>query len=290
MKLKGNVKFKRVAVSSALLLNGVLAGAVLATASNGVQKIQAMLNTSITFKVDGAAWTPKDGNGNRQYALIYNGSTYLPLRSTAEALGSSVALNATTKVIDITSGSGGSSTSDTTGIPYNDINTSVNTQPSTSTATASSGILKLSGTESEMAAKLKPEAMTVLDAYVTALKTGSTAKFEAYLDAHVSGVIEDSPIRYDHNYLLKQFKESVASSLSSGTADSRAKHIAALANAKASDVRLAYTGGKDEYGDSYTFFVEPEGYSGFLSNSITFTFKVDKYGGSNYILAEVAVF
>ncbi|MGF7047568.1 hypothetical protein J2T13_002073 [Paenibacillus sp. DS2015] len=51
------------------------------------------LNHNITFKVDGIKWTPKDSNGDKLSALVYDGSTYVPLRVVSEALGAEVSWN-----------------------------------------------------------------------------------------------------------------------------------------------------------------------------------------------------
>lgn len=292
-----NTKVKKVVVASSLVMSGVLAGAVLATASNGIQKIQAALNTNIKFKVDGGNWTPKDNNGNRQYALVYNGTTYLPLRSTAEALGASVALNPSTQVIDINSGSGSNNTSnDTSGIPYNDVNTS---SPSTnnsntgssanSSSSSSTGILKLTGTDSQMAEALRPEALELTKAYIETLKNGSTAKFEAYVKAHVSGTIDNSPINRDHAYWVKQYKEDVASAVSYSNAAKISKYVEALSSVTLSNISYAYAGDRDEYGQYIALFVKPDGYGSFSYTTITFKFSVDKYGSSNYILSGITI-
>jgi len=71
-------------IISAVVLVSATAGAF---AASNLQAIKANLNLGIKFKVDGKDWTPKDQKGNTQYAITYNGSTYVPLRAAGSALG-----------------------------------------------------------------------------------------------------------------------------------------------------------------------------------------------------------
>lgn len=61
-----------------------------AGAAPALQSITAHLNWSIKFNIEGASWSPKDENGNKLAPIIYNNSTYLPVRAVSEALGTSV--------------------------------------------------------------------------------------------------------------------------------------------------------------------------------------------------------
>ena len=77
---------------TALTLAGLM---VVTTASVGAasvyKNITARQNTAMTVKVDGAALTMKDDDGDSLYPLTYDGNTYLP----AEQLASAVGYNAT---------------------------------------------------------------------------------------------------------------------------------------------------------------------------------------------------
>jgi hypothetical protein len=55
-------------------------------AGTNMQKISAYLNHSIGFTVNGAAYTPVDGNGNKLAPITYKDTTYLPVRALADAL------------------------------------------------------------------------------------------------------------------------------------------------------------------------------------------------------------
>ncbi|MNN39733.1 hypothetical protein D3C81_1537810 [compost metagenome] len=75
-------------------------------AGTNLQKISAYLNHSIGFKVNGAAYTPVDGNGKTLSPITYNNTTYLPVRALADALDVPVTFNASTNQVILGSGSG----------------------------------------------------------------------------------------------------------------------------------------------------------------------------------------
>lgn len=73
---------------TALTLAGLM---VVTTASVGAasvyKNITARQNTAMTVKVDGAALTMKDDDGDSLYPLTYDGNTYLPAKQLASAVG-----------------------------------------------------------------------------------------------------------------------------------------------------------------------------------------------------------
>jgi uncharacterized membrane protein YkoI len=73
---------------TALTLAGLM---VVTTASVGAasvyKNITARQNTAMTVKVDGAALTMKDDDGDSLYPLTYDGNTYLPAQQLASAVG-----------------------------------------------------------------------------------------------------------------------------------------------------------------------------------------------------------
>jgi len=72
-------------------------------AASGLQKIQANLNHDIKFVVDGEQWTPRDQKGAKLTPISYEGSTYVPLRAVAEAVGAVVDWDDKTKTITVNS-------------------------------------------------------------------------------------------------------------------------------------------------------------------------------------------
>jgi hypothetical protein len=107
---KSKVIFLSTLVGLLLMSTGVYAGA-------NIEKITANINHDIIFKVNNEKWIPKDADGNELAPIIYNGSTYVPLRAIGIAVGSKVDWNANTKTITIDSVN-----ASTYGEPYKDSN------------------------------------------------------------------------------------------------------------------------------------------------------------------------
>ncbi len=66
--------------------------------------IQAQIRSDFTVIVDGVVQRFQDVNGNRVYPLLYNGSTYLPVRSIGNLLGCSVDWVSDTQTVILTAG------------------------------------------------------------------------------------------------------------------------------------------------------------------------------------------
>lgn len=67
-------------------------------AATGSQNISASFN-NIKLYVDQKLVTPKDASGSTVEPFIYNGTTYLPVRAVADALGKEVSWDAVTKSV-----------------------------------------------------------------------------------------------------------------------------------------------------------------------------------------------
>ncbi len=76
-----------------VLIAGIAIGAVLtgsaALAANTTTWYDVLSN-GIKIVIDGVTIKPKDANGNTVEPIIYNGTTYLPVRAVADALGMEV--------------------------------------------------------------------------------------------------------------------------------------------------------------------------------------------------------
>ena len=74
-------------------ITGVLIGATLTSgmvvAKSGTEMIEALYN-NIKIYVDGVKIEPKDATGKMVEPFIYNGTTYIPVRAVAEAIGKEV--------------------------------------------------------------------------------------------------------------------------------------------------------------------------------------------------------
>lgn len=88
-KMKTKKQVRRIVILTALA--ALLVGAGLgAASSSGIQNVQAQLNANIAIKYDGETQTLLDAGGNRIYPLVYNGSTYLPVRAISGLVGLAV--------------------------------------------------------------------------------------------------------------------------------------------------------------------------------------------------------
>lgn len=97
---------KKISVKSLLILVAVVAIATVALASMPTQ-IQARLSPDITIKYNDVIQTQRDVNGNVVYPIIYNGTTYLPVRAVGNMLDIEVGWDQETKTVSLNDGNGG---------------------------------------------------------------------------------------------------------------------------------------------------------------------------------------
>lgn len=71
-----------------VLIGAFLSGGVSMAVSSGT--LYNVITQGIKIVVDGQKINPKDANGNKVEPFIYNGTTYLPVRAIADALGKEV--------------------------------------------------------------------------------------------------------------------------------------------------------------------------------------------------------
>lgn len=90
-----NGKVKIAVISSAVMLCTSIAvfGASLNT------EIKAILSQEVKVRYGGAVQVMKDGSGNVVYPIMYNGTTYLPIRSVSNMLDIPVNWEASTKTV-----------------------------------------------------------------------------------------------------------------------------------------------------------------------------------------------
>lgn len=96
MKLSRNLRRALLAAAAALLLVGTAAAASAAT-----KKTIEASYMDIKLVIDGVEVTPKDANGNVVEPFMSGGTTYLPVRAVAEALGKEVGWDGDTKTVYI---------------------------------------------------------------------------------------------------------------------------------------------------------------------------------------------
>ncbi len=85
----------------AMILVICLAAGVGALAADSYTKNLVANNVGVKLVVDGVNITPKDAKGNVVDPFIVDGTTYLPVRAVAEALGKEVDWDGTTKTVYI---------------------------------------------------------------------------------------------------------------------------------------------------------------------------------------------
>lgn len=179
------MKIKKSTFIGSLVACSLAFGALGVAASNGIQDIEAALDSNISFKVNGLSWTPKNEAGDKLNALVYDGDVYLPVSTTAEALGANVSLNVSNKVVSITNSGNSKSSSSSNNSSTGTKGSEDSSKPSSSSNSSASGSIKMTGTDAQMIVKLQKESLTLIKMYGKALKTGSTSEFDKYIDAKV---------------------------------------------------------------------------------------------------------
>jgi hypothetical protein len=101
-----NKNIKRT-VATMMIAGMTVSGAAGVYAGTNLQKINAFLNYSIGFKIDGSTYVPKDENGNKLAPITYHDTTYLPVRALSNALNTPIQYDSKTDTIYI-----GTSTTD----------------------------------------------------------------------------------------------------------------------------------------------------------------------------------
>lgn len=70
-----------------------------ATAETNLKEITAFINQSMNIKLNGKPFVPLDNEGNKLSPIIYNGDSYLPVRSLSQAFGIAVKYDDPTSTI-----------------------------------------------------------------------------------------------------------------------------------------------------------------------------------------------
>lgn len=85
-----------------LLVSAFVFGSISTTAAGAITKITAEKREDYTIKLDGVTQTFKDANGKVVYPIVYQGTTYLPVRALSEALDLTVGWNGNTQTVTLT--------------------------------------------------------------------------------------------------------------------------------------------------------------------------------------------
>jgi hypothetical protein len=71
------------------------------SAASNLIEITAYLNSGIKMVLHGKSFEPKDATGSKTLPITYKGTTYLPLRAVAEAVGLKVGWNGNTQTVTL---------------------------------------------------------------------------------------------------------------------------------------------------------------------------------------------
>jgi len=95
----------------------VLTGSAGVYAGTQLETIKAYLNHGLGIEVNGQKFTPTGDQGKKLASITYQGSTYLPVRSIADALNTEITYDSKTNKVSIgsTSSSNGSSSTSNSG-------------------------------------------------------------------------------------------------------------------------------------------------------------------------------
>ena len=96
---------KKISVKSLLVLVVVVITMTVAIAAVGT-RVTATLSPNISITYNGVYVTPVDGLGNITYPLVYNNTTYLPVRAISTILGVDIGWNQQTQTVSLNTGGG----------------------------------------------------------------------------------------------------------------------------------------------------------------------------------------
>ncbi len=192
--------------------------------------VTAQICEEFTIMVDGVKQNFTDANGNEIDPMLYNGSTYLPLRAIGELMGKTVSWNGSTKTVTL---SGGNSTTIVTDA---DSFGSTTTQPSTSTTTNNSNLISAETAKSKALAHagLKSGEVTFIQAkldwddgrqvYDVEFYTADYMEYDYEIDARTGAVVSfdydaehyQAPVTNSGSYIGEAKAKSIAAANVSG--------------------------------------------------------------------------
>ena len=271
-----SMQIKKSVFVSSLVACSLAFGAVGAVASNGIEKVTASLNHNIKFLLDGKTWKPKDANGKELSALVYKGSTYVPLRAVGNALGAEVDYDGDKLIITIDS-------SGDDGIPHLDDSDGNNNSSSTDIPTSSGGVMTFPAnfdTEKVAVGQLKQHAISLIKMYGAALENGDYSDFEKYIDNNAAIETDDSWVM-GRDYSKEKFAALIEGSIEANDAETIADFASDIQKVQAEEIEVS-SSYKSEYSATISFKYEPEGWNAFSTVYVYFEF--EKLDDGTYVL------
>ncbi|MFD0589921.1 stalk domain-containing protein [Paenibacillus sp. GCM10027627] len=280
------MQMKKSVFVASLLTCSLVFGAVGAVASTGVEKISASLNHNIKFILDGKSWKPKDSSGKELSALVYKGSTYVPLRAVGNALGAEVDYDADKMQITIdSSGDNGIPHKDDTDNGSNNGGGSNDNDDDDSNVPSGSGVLTLPSNfnMSQTTEDLKKHAVSLIKIYGAALEDEDYSEFNKYVKKYVSPKVEGTYLM-GHEFSIKEFEENIQGSIDANDSETIQSYGKDLQKVKAEGLVIQDTD-KDEYGATISFEFTPEGWE--FSSTINVYLNFEKLKNGTYVLDSV---
>lgn len=284
------MQMKKSVFVSSLLACSLVFGSVGVVASTGVEKISASLNHSIKFLLNGKSWKPTDVNGNELSALVYKGSTYVPLRAVSNALGANVNYDPDTLVITIDGSDSGvpyldsssGSTGGNTGGNNSNSGSTANSGATTPTTSSKGVMIYPSNFDAKKIAEndLRQEAVKLIKIYGESLASNNTSKFDAYIKDKAAAKSKNNFVM-GHDYAIESYAELIEETIAANDAKTITAYSNTMKSVTAADLELsdAYKG---EYSASISFSYYPEDWDAFSSVYIYFKFSVQDDG--KYVL------
>lgn len=215
------------------------------------ENIEIEVRDDFNIIIDGTKYTFKDANGKTVYPILWEGSTYLPIRSIGDIMGSSVGWNDSTKTVTLTAG-----TTVTDADTFNQT-----AQPTTGT----DGLITL---DSAKAAAAKDAGAAVSDVtFIKAYKEYDDRRWEYEVDFIYNGYEYDYTINAENGNIISKEIEAVYGA-STGTS-------AAITQESAKDVALSDAGANES---SITLIKSEKDYDdGVLEYKFEFLYNGYKY-------------
>lgn len=233
------------ATSVALLCTTI--GAV-AYAGSTLKKIEAYQNAGIRIEVDGKNVSLGSG-ADATYPIVYKGSSYVPAKVVAEALGGTVKWDAGRQVVAITSGELDSNA----GIPYKDNSDSAaqpsepatekpSTPPATTPSTSASGgfskILSKSVDMKKAGEDNKAQALKTIKAYAKAVATEDYSDIDAIISASIVDKVEFDTFWSGSSYTKEKVHKDIKGLRDANKQDTLTKWNKAVQQATLSDLKI----------------------------------------------------